>query len=223
MKLFSFILLALSIALSVSAGEVKERKARNNDRAERYILDENGNFYRTVKVTRQGKEKEIKCSITNRVEDFKVSQHPNDEAVVYFIRESDLYVLHNAEGETNDCPTASKKVILNGVKKINGEYRYHVVSSIHTTVVNTALDSWGNFVAWDNKQAVAFFKNIEDYRLNQTYGTDKAFNSYVAFLYKLTQQVIKLKGLDPASSKETSEKYGSLKEFVEKVVSPQVK
>ncbi len=62
------------------------REARRNDTADRYMLDDDGTFFRWIKG--------IACTITYGVEDFKVSKHPNDAAVVYYKKGGDLYMIN---------------------------------------------------------------------------------------------------------------------------------
>ena len=179
------------------------KNARNNDLASRYELADNGNFFRYVGNN--------KCQITNDVESFKVSSHPSDAAMVYFVRSDDLYVLHNSS-RTGNCPKASKKVIMRNVKK------YSVVSTTKTTIVNIALDNRGNFSSWDNRSPLVRKTGVEAYSMNNCYGVSgKSFSSYVAFAINRAGHIFKLKGKSPSDSKwDTSKKYRSVSEFVSK-------
>ncbi|MEW6056826.1 MAG: hypothetical protein AB1540_09440 [Bdellovibrionota bacterium] len=195
---------ALAFALPLSAvayDSIKEEKrARSNDVADRYILERDGDFFREVR----GKP----CQITNNVDDFKVSQHRNDAAMVYFIKDGDLYVLHNAES-SGQCPKASKKVIMPNVKK------YNVVSNTNTTIVNTALDRSGTFIAWDNTRDVLTVRGVDEYKLNQCFGTGRSFSSYVAFLLSRSGDIYKVKGNEPEKSKwdNSRDSYNTLNQF----------
>jgi hypothetical protein len=183
------------------------RQARRGDIADKYQLMENGDFFRFV-----GNDK---CQITNNVQDFKISMHPQDAAVAYFIREGDLYVLHNAGPNNGRCPGASKKVIMSGVKQDN----YKVTSNTHTTIVNAALDNNGNLSAWDNAKVVYQDQGVEDFMMNQCFGAEgKSFNSYVLFSIDRAGHVTKVRVDQQGwgrkdTSTETSERFNSISEF----------
>lgn len=209
MKFFNVLsIVTLSLVFTACGAEQgsslldQEKNARSNDVASRYVLEDNGNFFRYV-----GRNK---CQITNRVDSFKVSQHKNDAAMVYFKRNGDLYVLHNASRSGN-CPKASKKVIMNDVAK------YNVVSSTKTTIVNLAVSRFGNFTAWDNNRALISKRGVKAYSMNNCYGTGRSFSSYVAFAINSAGHIFKVKGKSPSSSKwDTSRRYNSVSDFVRK-------
>ncbi len=157
---------SISSNIRTIASQTIKKNARKNDIADSYELDKNGNFYRYI-----GKRK---CQITNNVDSFKVSQHPEDEAVVYFVKDRDLYVLHNASFSGN-CPKTSKKNILHNVKK------YSIVPSAKTNVVNVALDNNGILVAWGNSSRLYRIYGIENYHINNCFGSGKSFSSYLLF------------------------------------------
>ncbi len=211
---------ALSVAMLVlvassAFGKINERdikreaKARKSDIATKYVLLKNGDLFREV----NGKD----CQITTNVLDFSVSSHPQDVAVIYFIRDENtpnLYVGHNND-RNGDCPKASTKRILSDIKKTHGEYDYSVVPNTNTTIVNVALTRGGDFVAWENNRAVLSLRNVKDYSMHQKYGVKGApFSSYVAFVLRDDGWVMKVKGEEPSESKwDTSQKYDSLKDF----------
>lgn len=198
MKLSRSLLVVLSLmSVSVFAREVK--RARANDVASEYILENDGDFYRLVDGQR--------CQITDRVESFKVSEHPHDAAVAYFVRGGDLYVLHNAV-DTGRCPRTSRRMILADIAK------YNVVSNTHTVIVNTALTRGGRFVAWDNLQEVFTSTGVTDYLMNTCFGSNgRSYSSYVAFLLNDRGEVLKLKGVEVASSKYDRERFSSIQAF----------
>lgn len=133
-------LIALLVAFTGISAFAKDdivKRARNNDVASEYILKANGDLFRIVSGN--------KCQVTNGVEDMKISAHPNDTAMMYFIKEGDLYILKNAETH-GQCPKADKKVLMPNVARSGSNYKYNVVSNTNTRVVNVALDSYGKLV-----------------------------------------------------------------------------
>ncbi len=172
-----------------------KKNARKNDIASSYELT-NGNFYRYVKGN--------KCQITNNVTSFKVSQHPNDAAVAYFVRDGDLYVLHNASS-SGDCPKTSRKNIMNDVKK------YSVIPSTKSTIVNVALKSSGYFNGWDNKNTVLSLIGVADYHVSHCFGSRKSFSTYILFAINHLGTVTKVK--NDGSYKTHNGWYNSLDEF----------
>lgn len=201
MKKFLFIVMTALLSTQVFAQEVKQ--ARANDVASKYTLKSNGDFFRTVKKN--------ECQITNKVESFKVSQHPKDAAVVYFKKDKDLYVLHNVTGDVSNCPKTSKKVIMSSVKK------YTVVSNTKTVIVNMALDIFGKLVAWGNTNVLITLNSVSNYVHNECYGVDgKSFNSFVAFAISKTGTVTKIRGGENGvveSKVDTNSKYADLEDF----------
>lgn len=182
------------------------KQARSNDIASEYQLKDNGDLFRLVAG--------LKCQITTSVEDFKVSQHPKDAAMIYYVKGGNLYVLHNAK-LTGDCPKASKKMIMANLAKKHGDYRYNVVPSVDTTIVNVALSQTGHFYAWDNTATVLSQHNVADYSLHGQFGVKgAAFSSYALFAISELGFVLKVKGLSPEDSKwDYSDRYSDLKEF----------
>ena len=203
MQISKLVLAGVLLVTGLSTAQAAQsKKARSNDLASEYILDDRGNFFRKVRGN--------KCQITNRVESFKVSQHPNDAAVAYFKKDGDLYVLHNAS-RSGQCPKTSKKVIVEDIKK------YSVISSTNTTVVNLTLDRNGKFLGWDNKRAVVRAYNVDTYKHNECFGVKKkSFKSYVAFAIDRHGSVLKVKGHNPGSSKWSHKTYDSIKDFKRK-------
>ncbi len=184
------------------------KKARSNDVASEYILEDDGDLFRRV-----GKNK---CQITTKVQEFKISRHPNDAAMIYFMKDGDLYVLHNAE-DTGQCPKASRKKILDDVAKVNSKWRYTLVNTIKTTIVNAAMTTMngGTFIAWDNTHPVYMASGVKDYLKNTCYGTKgKKMTTYVAFVLTNDNKIIKVKGKSPEKSLvDNSRTYQSIQEF----------
>lgn len=212
-KAFSLFILGLATLGANLAAADQTKKARSNDLASEYILKDNGDLFRIIKSNGN------KCQITNRVQDFKVSQHPRDAAMIYFIKNGDLYVLNNNWQSRKPCPEAITKSIMSGVKKIDGKYKYTVVSNTDTEIVNLALDDSFSrqFVAWDNKKVVFKSGNVVDYQNHGKYGVRGApFSSYVAFALTRDRCIIKVKGKDPENSKADCSRYfDSIREFKE--------
>lgn len=170
--------------------------------ADSYTLMPNGDFFREVNG--------LKCQVTNKVEDFKISSHPRDAALAYFVKGSDLWVVNtSAEPAEGNCPKTVSKVIMSNLAKVGTKYEYWVTSTINTTVVNSARNIFGRFTAWDNTKPVySSDTSIIDVDMNQCFGVKgKAFNTYVAFLLTSSHSVIKLKG-DPSDSDFAKEDFG---------------
>lgn len=209
-RLNTALVAALLVLVAVpSFGAEDTKKARKNDVATEYQLKDNGDLFRVVSGH--------KCQVTTKVLDFKVSQHPNDVAMIYFVRDENtpnLYVLHNAE-TTGNCPKTSKKLIESDLAKKNGEYRYNVVSNTDTTIVNVSLARNGDFKAFDDKALVLSQRNVADYVLHNSFGVrGAAFSSYVLFALNDGGFVLKVKGQTPAASNwDLSERYSNLQEF----------
>ncbi|MDD4972725.1 MAG: hypothetical protein PHY93_00160 [Bacteriovorax sp.] len=198
------------VTREVAAEKSKIKQARRNDIATEYSLDGN-TFSRKI-----GK---ANCQITNNVDEFKISQHPSDNAMAYFVKDGDLYVLHNLQTfgdvvnvSNGDCPKTSKKLIVEDIDK------YTVVSNINTNVVNLTLSKSGRFLAWDNDKAILTAEHIANYVNNECYGAkdELSFKSYVAFAIDTNGYVYKIKGEHAEDSKVSPEKYDDLKEFKKK-------
>lgn len=170
--------------------------------ADSYTLMPNGDFFREVNG--------LKCQVTNKVQDFKISSHPRDAALAYFIKGADLWVVNtSAEPAEGNCPKTISKVIMSNVAQVGTKYDYWVTSTINTTVVNSARNIYGRFTAWDNTKPVYNSDaSIIDVDMNQCFGVKgKAFSSYVAFLLTSSHSVIKLKG-DPSDRDFAKEDFG---------------
>ena len=178
--------------------------------ADSYTLMPNGDFFRDVNG--------IKCQLTNRVDDFKVSSHPQDAAVAYFMKGGDLWVVNpSSEPAEGQCPKTISKVIMQNVAQSGSKYDYWVTSNNNTTVVNSARNADGRFTAWDNVKPVYSSNNVVvDVDMNQCFGVaGKGFSSYVAFLLTRSNSVIKIKGnpSDKDFFKEDNGSYSSLDAF----------
>lgn len=180
-----------------------DRRRSGMEIADSYTLMPSGDFFRDVNG--------IKCQITAKVDDFKVSQHPKDAALVYFIKGGDLWVVKpSPEPAFGNCPQTAAKVIMSSVARSGSNYDYWVTSDIHTTVVNSARDVSGMFRAWDNEYPVySSGSRVVDVDMNQCFGVDgKSFNTYVAFLLTRSNTVIKVKG-DPSDRDFSNEDFGA--------------
>ncbi|NRA47282.1 MAG: hypothetical protein HRU09_20220 [Oligoflexales bacterium] len=154
-KFFS-IMTAVSVLASQAAFAETSKKARKNDVAESYLLSDSGDLFRMVKGN--------KCQITNNVESFKVSQHPNDLAMIYFKKAGDLYMLRNAADLSGKCPKAEKKVLLKSVKK------YSIIPNTKSIIVNIAQSTSGLLKAWGNEKEIVSYSNVREYKVNPTFG-----------------------------------------------------
>lgn len=187
------------------------KEARKNDIADRYMLGHDGTFYRRInKAT---------CAITQGVQDFKISQHPKDLAVVYYKKNNALHMINQDKERrvSGQCPSAegNTKVLMKNIAK------YTVTSSENTTIVNAALDKKGLFQAWDNKEVVYKDSGVEEYQMNECYkAKGKSFSSYVLFTRSYSDQITKVKAEKSGryvkdASKETHQRYNSIGQFVE--------
>lgn len=180
------------------------KQARTSDPADQYLLDKKGNLFRVL-----GKNT---CQITNNVSDFKISQHKDDAAVIYYIQDNDLYVVHPQTSNGGNCPPVSKKKILDDIEK------YTVVSNTNSTIVNVALTRSGKLVAWDNTKVVYEDSGVADYLMNECFGREgKSFSSFVFFSFDSSGYVTKVK-VDAGysrynQSKETNNRYVSIQDF----------
>ena len=204
-----FILATVAMLGGVASAQ-ETQTARSNDVASSYMTDANGNFYRMV-----GSQK---CQITTNVKSFKVSKHPTDLAMVYYVRaesnRAPLYVLLNAES-TGNCPKATKtKIVADVAFDADRGYRYDVVEDLNTTIVRVALDTQGNFTAAGAKSKLYSSAGVSDYSMNGNYGVSGApFSSYVAFAISSTGTILKLKGKEPSQSKFDAKAFESLQAF----------
>lgn len=202
--MFSKLIISGLVALStVSAFAIDEKSARENDVATKYILEDDGDFFRMVK----GK----KCQITTNVDNFKISAHKNDVAMLYFKKDGDLHILRNNKSEAGkDCPKADVKVLVKGIKK------YTVVSnaSATTEIVNLTLDHSGKLLGWDNTKAVITATNIKTYQNNECFGAkNKSFKSYAAFAISNSGRIVKIKG-NEIDKKVDPNRYTDIEDFI---------
>ncbi|MFK7826132.1 MAG: hypothetical protein AB8G05_18410 [Oligoflexales bacterium] len=153
-KILSFMM--VSVFASNAAFAETSKQARKNDLAQSYLLEDSGNLFRMVKGN--------KCQITNNVSSFKVSQHPNDLAMIYFEKAGDLYMLRNAVDRSGKCPKAEKKLLLKSVKK------YSIIPSTKSIIVNIALSNSGELRAWSNDKVIVSHQNVSKYKVNPTFG-----------------------------------------------------
>ncbi len=202
----SFVAAALALVLgAASVSQAKEivKNARENDVATKYVLTDDSTLYRVINGKR--------CDITTDVQSFKVSQHPNDLAMIYFKKGGDLYVLGGRTPFINNhCPKAETRKLMENVKK------YSVTSNTRTTIVNVALSYEGKFVAWDNSKPVFNVVGADDYEMNQNFGAEgKPFSSYVAFVHSTRGgNIMKVKGINVDASKwDSSRYYSSIDQF----------
>ncbi|MEK6773151.1 MAG: hypothetical protein AABY64_04355 [Bdellovibrionota bacterium] len=190
-------------------GDYKECKnARTNDWADQYLLDNKGNLFRAV-----GGQK---CQVTDKVSSFKISQHRSDSAVIYYEREDALYVVHNQGTKSGNCPSVSKKKIMDNVKE------YSLVPNPNTFIVNAALDKNGSFVAWEDVRPAYSDNNVTDYVMNTCYKQEgKSFNTVVLFTIDRSGSVTKVRVEESGGiwvynkSNTTNKRYNSLKDFKE--------
>ena len=160
------------------------KEARKSDTADRYMLGHDGTLYRRINGAN--------CAVTSGVKDFKISQHPNDVAVIYYRKNGDLYMVNkDKERRTRgQCPSAegNTKKLMSNVKK------YTVTSNTDTTIVNAALSKSGQFSAWDNVQVVYSDINVDDFTMNSCFGAKgKSFSSYVLFTLDRYNNISKVK------------------------------
>ena len=85
----------------------------------RYVLMSNGDFFRYIAA-----QNNLKCQITTMVQDFKISMHQNDVALLYYIRNesmaNNLYVLNKVDltGTGSNCPKTTATKILPNIKLV---------------------------------------------------------------------------------------------------------
>lgn len=201
-KLLTFSLLFTATFATLPANaEDDVKRARANDIVDEYILEDSSKLVRRI-----GK---LKCDVTTKVVDFKISMHPKDDAMMYFIKEGDLYELHNTGAATpGQCPKAEVVLAMKNVAKIDGKYKYNVVSSTNTKIVNMALDKEGNLKAWDNEKLVLTQNGVADYKMNICNDQPgAAFSRYVAFAEDAYGRILKVDGDKPEESKFSPESY----------------
>jgi hypothetical protein len=220
LKTFVSVFLAGSFLINPALASEQSKKARNGDLATSYELDldKDGTLTRLINGRR--------CTVTNKVQDFKISEHPNDTAMIYFVKQNkesgrdDLWILKNSESKPDgNCPKASSVRIMPNLKR-NGEFKYKVVSSTNTKIVNLALSNNGNLVAWGNDEKLFEVQNISDFSMNQC--NDRkgyAFQKYVAFgKDRFSGRILKIDGDRPQGPQFTpeGESYMDIKDFKKK-------
>ena len=158
--------------------------ARANTAVDQYMLDNAGDLYSYI-----GRINRI-CQVTSRVKNMKVSMHPNDAAVLYFEKDGNLFDANEVRIASQQCPQMKTKELMAGVEK------YSVVGNSNTTVVNMALSKSGEFIAWDNNQAIYKDIGVKDYLVNSSnYGVPRApFTTFVAFTLGYDSKITKIKG-----------------------------
>jgi hypothetical protein len=189
-----------------TAAPAVTRQARSGDVASEYQLESDGDLFRVVNGQR--------CQVTSGVADIKISQHPRDPAMLYFVKGRDLVQLQNAE-TTGTCPKASTTVVATDLAT-TPELRYSVVPTTRTSIVAMALSTTGEYRAWSPSGSLSFI-NIRDYQLNPCYGVSgKGHSSYVAFLLDNDGRVTRLKGNESKASKSDDAKtYADLAAFAD--------
>lgn len=184
------------------------KQARANDVADRYMLDHNGTLYRRIN--------NATCTVTAGVTSFKISQHPNDLAVIYYIQDGHLHALglDKERRRAGECPSVKGNV----ARLMENVVHYTVTSNSDTTIVNSALDSTGSFAAWDNRSPVYLDTNIAEFTMNSCYGQKgKPFNSFVLFTRDFWGNITKVKVENSSYKREKDMKqtrgYASIAEF----------
>ena len=206
-KFLSLTVLAITALTFAGPAFAETKKARDNDLVDSYELEDG-------KLSRQIGN--MKCDVTNGVTSFKVSQHPQDAAMIYYMKDGDLHYLKNPAGavrKNGQCPKAEKAMLLANVKD------YTVVSSEKTKIVNMALTEGGRLVGWPNTgRPLVDKQGIKTLKMNPC--NDKAgysFKRYVAFGEARDGTVLKIEGDKPEDSAFTPERFDSISEFKEKM------
>lgn len=185
------------------------KMARQNDAAQEYMLGHDGTFRRRING--------VECAITSKVQDFKISQHPTDAAVVYYRKNNNLYMINQDREfrQAGNCPSVqgNTKLLMSNVKK------YSVTSDLRTTIVNAALSNDGQLVAWDYRIPVYRDYGVSDYNMNNCYNVKgKSFSSVVLFSIDYSGKVSKVrnaKGLYQkiGEANSTHESYRDINDF----------
>ncbi len=205
---------SLLVALSSSPAAAETKGARKGDTASSYQLDDQGRFYRVIDGRR--------CQITDRVADFKISQHKTDVAVAYYVRRSagtaDLFGLYPSSNEYagRGCPAVKKDKLVSGLARKRGKYRYSITSNSKTAVVAIALSRAGRLYAWSSESTVLRLDEVTDYKMHNKYGVRGApFSRYVGFAIDRDGSVLKVNGSKPAGSKfDSSRTYNNIGAFM---------
>ncbi len=212
-RFVSLLALAAATLATTFAQADTVKAARSNDVATKYILKDNGDLFRVMKVTG------LTCQVTSAVQDMKVSQHPNDAAMIYYIKDSNLYYLQNAEISYN-CPKSIKKVLLQDIKRIDGKFKYGIVSSTKSDIVNVALTYNGKFVVWVDTRSLYTAYSVSNYKMNPCFGeAGKRFSRTSVILISRDGVVTRLEGKrsnsgDLSAETDHSRRYSNIEEFV---------
>lgn len=206
-KLLSLSVLAITAITFAAPAFAEPKKARDNDLVDSYELLDNSKLVRRIG--------NLSCDVTSGVTSFKVSQHPNDAAMIYFMKDGDLHYLKNPAGavrKKGECPKAEKALLLANVKD------YTVVPTQKTEIVNMALTHEGRLVAWPNTgRPLVDVNGIKELKMNPC--NDQAgfsFKKYVAFAESRDGRILKIEGDKPSDSAFTPESFDSIGDFKEK-------
>jgi hypothetical protein len=182
----------LATLFTTSTAQAQEKKkARSNDTVSEYSLTYTGTLNRHME--RYGARpdnnpyNDVICAVTTRVSDFKISQHPNDAALAYFIKDGELhYVKSSGRTQGTNCPPAETKLIARPVSMSEGKYVYGVISNTQTQYVNYVLTTDREFAAWKNTGQPLEVRNVVEVKQNSCYGASGQldFKRKILFLRK---------------------------------------
>lgn len=202
---------------SITKQTSQARRDSGREIATAYTLLEDGTFFRIING--------IRCTVTTRVQDFKISEHLNDTGLVYFIKASQgqdsmWQVQQSAEPGEGQCPKTVAFKLLDNIEKKGEKFSYYITSNTHTSIVKAALTADGNFVAYDNigpvLQSNPAGVKITDVSMNECFGVDgKSFKTYVMFLHDANDRIHKIKGDEPGEFKTDPGTYASIAKFKE--------
>lgn len=183
----------------VGKARIQQRlRACADDPADEYVLYTTGGLYKLMRGR--------KYRLGDGVSQIAVANNPGDAAYLYYLQRGDLCII-NCGGD--------QRTLLRDIRCVDGSYKFDVISSADSSIVNVALNDFGRFIAWGNKVRVFTERNIRDYCLNPGFGKGGPFSSYVAFLIDYQGFVTRLKSRNPGSSKaDYSRKYANLDEFL---------
>ncbi len=216
---------AAGFNLTTTPTIVLDKQGRDGNR---YVMMSNGDFFRFIAA-----QSNLKCQITTMIADFKISMHESDAALLYYIRTesgaNNLYVLNKIAATTtgSTCPKTTATKILPNIKKIDGKFKYTVVSNtsktVVTNVVNMALSTNNNgvldqLVGWGNVSAIFSLSGVKDYIMNECWAVEtKSFNNSVAFALTNNNEIWKINGNDPLGQSKKDPKlwtsFGDFKAF----------
>lgn len=177
---------------ALAADNIVKKSARQNDVAASYSLNKT-----STKFTRAIEKSDgtVSCTVTTGVEDFKISQHPNDVATVYFVKDGGLHYLADTKKNggyySGNCPPADSKRLITSLKYSGGKAEYGVIPSTNTEYVNWGLRSDGTFLAWKNSGQPLSVYNISDIASNTCYDQEgKSYSRKILFLQKHDGRVL---------------------------------